>query len=101
MHEYVCVYFGVFIYLLCFCFADARQQQRSSDLTTYECVSCVYIYECVCLHADDCLCCSFFVVFIFIAFYLRCFCSFYFGFILHVGASRSIQWEQCGVRSPL
>jgi len=61
----MCVYFGVFIYLLCFCFADARQQ-RSSDLTIQVCMCDTLTCSCMCVY-------TLFVVFILIAFYLRCF----------------------------
>lgn len=73
----VCV-FGVFIYLLCFCFADARQQQqqRSSDLTTYECVPCVYIWVYASVFA---FCCIYFysilfTLFLFILFWFHFAC---------------------------
>lgn len=73
----VCV-FGVFIYLLCFCFADARQQQqqRSSDLTTYECVPCVYIWVYASVLA---FCCIYFysilfTLFLFILFWFHFAC---------------------------
>lgn len=73
----VCV-FGVFIYLLCFCFADARQQQqqRSSDLTTYECVPCVYIWVYAPVFA---FCCIYFysilfTLFLFILFWFHFAC---------------------------